>query len=91
MSTNNELRITLFTLYALAASVPSSAGTWGTQAVLASDAYNGSVAIDSSGNLTSAWYQNALPNGTAVNEICGVRSPLVNARKHIGTDWCRFG
>jgi len=69
LSTNNELRITLFTLYALAASVPSSAGTWGTQAVLASNAYNGSVAIDSSGNLNSIWYQNALPNGTAVNEI----------------------
>ena len=69
MSTNNELRITLFTLYALAASVPSSAGTWGTQAELATNAYNGTVAIDASGNLNSVWYQNALPNGTAVNEI----------------------
>ena len=69
MSTNNELRITLFTVYALLASVPSSAGSWGTQAELASNAYNGTVAIDSSGTLTSVWYQNALANGTAVNEI----------------------
>ena len=61
--------ITSLTLCALvAASIPAFA-QWGTQATLASNAYNGTVTIDSSGNLVSAWYQNALPNGTAVNEI----------------------
>ena len=53
----------------LAAALPASAGTWGTQAVLAANAYNGTVALDSAGNMTSVWYQNSLPNGTAVNEI----------------------
>ena len=52
----------------VAASVPAFA-QWGTQATLASNAFNGTVTIDSAGNLVSAWYQNALPNGTAVNEI----------------------
>lgn len=31
--------------------------------------FYGTVSIDCAGNLVSAWYQNALPNGTAVNEI----------------------
>ena len=52
-----------------AAATPALAGTWATQVVLATNAYNGTVALDASGNLTSVWYQNALPNGTAVNEI----------------------
>jgi hypothetical protein len=69
LTTHNALRITLFTLYAFAASAPASAGTWGTQAVLANNAYNGTVALDAAGNMVSIWYQNALPNGTAVNEI----------------------
>jgi hypothetical protein len=54
---------------AVTTSMPAWAGTWGTQAVLASNAYSGTVALDSAGNMTSVWYQNALPNGTAVNEI----------------------
>jgi hypothetical protein len=49
--------------------MPSMAGTWSTQSVLANNAYSGSIALDASGNMTSVWYQNALPNGTAVNEI----------------------
>ena len=52
-----------------AAATPALAGTWATQAVLATNAYNGTVALDASGNLTSVWYQNTLSNGTAVNEI----------------------
>ena len=49
-------------------SLPASGGTWGTTAVLATNAYSGTVALDSAGNMTSVWYQNAL-NGTPVNEI----------------------
>jgi hypothetical protein len=56
--------------------IPSMAGTWATQSVLASNAYNGTVALDSSGNMTSVWYQNALPNGTAVNEIWASTAPF---------------
>ena len=59
--------ITLCVLVAVA--TPASAGTWATQAVLAANAFNGTVAVDASGHLTSVWYQNALANGTAVNEI----------------------
>src|SRR5579862_3115808 len=36
------------------------AGSWSTQATLASNAYQGSVAIDPSGNLVSVWYQNGV-------------------------------
>ena len=36
------------------------AGSWSTQATLASNAYQGSVAIDASGNLVSVWYQNGV-------------------------------
>jgi hypothetical protein len=42
----------------VAASVPAFA-QWGTQATLA-NAYNGTVTIDSSGNLVSTWYQNSV-------------------------------
>jgi len=58
--------ITLCVLVAVA--TPASAGTWATQAVLAANAFNGTVAVDASGHLTSVWYQNALANGTAVND-----------------------
>jgi hypothetical protein len=47
----------------------ASAGSWATQATLANNAYNGTVALDASGNLVAVWYQNAAPNGTAVNQI----------------------
>jgi hypothetical protein len=62
-----------------AAPMPASAGSWSTQAVLASNAYNGSVALDANGNMVSAWYQNALPNGTAVNEIWASTAPSGHA------------
>lgn len=39
------------------------AGSWATQATLATNAYQGSVAIDANGNLVAVWYQNG------VNEI----------------------
>jgi hypothetical protein len=53
----------------LALTSPAWAGTWGTQAQLSTNAYNGTIALDAAGNMTSVWYQNNLPNGTAVNEI----------------------
>ena len=49
--------------------ISASAGSWSTQATLANNAYSGTIALDSSGNMTSVWYQNAAPNGTAINEI----------------------
>jgi hypothetical protein len=52
----------------LLASMPASAGSW-KQAVLANNAFSGTITLDASGNLVSVWYQNALPNGTPVNEI----------------------
>jgi hypothetical protein len=69
--------LTSLLLYMLfAAATPALAGTWATQVVLATNAYNGTVALDASGNLTSVWYQNALPNGTAVNEIWAATAPF---------------
>src|SRR3974390_972988 len=52
-----------------AAAVTASAGSWSTQATLANNAYNGTVALDASGRLNSVWYQNAAPNGSAINQI----------------------
>jgi hypothetical protein len=45
------------------APLPASAGSWSTQVVLASNVYNGSVALDANGNMVSVWYQKALANG----------------------------
>jgi hypothetical protein len=55
----------------LALASPALAGTWGTQAQLSTNAFNGTIALDAAGNMTSVWYQSSLPNGTAVNEIWG--------------------
>lgn len=66
MNSNCISRLTLCVLVSVST---SAFAQWGTQATLATNAYNGTVTMDSSGNLVSAWYQNALPNGTAVNEI----------------------
>jgi hypothetical protein len=54
---------------AMSYAVSASAGSWSTQATLANNAYSGTIALDSAGNMTSVWYQNAAPNGTAINEI----------------------
>jgi hypothetical protein len=48
---------------------PAKAAGWGKQVVLAVDAYQGNIALDAAGNMTSLWYQNALPDGTPVNSI----------------------
>jgi hypothetical protein len=48
---------------------PVRAAGWGTQAVLAVDAYNGNIALDAAGNMTSLWYQNNSANGTPINAI----------------------
>jgi hypothetical protein len=36
--------------------MPASAGSWSTQAVLASNAYSGTIALDANGNMISVWY-----------------------------------
>src|SRR5947209_3892997 len=46
------------------------AGTWGTQATLANNAYQGSIALDASGNMVTVWYQNGV-NGSLVEEAWG--------------------
>jgi hypothetical protein len=53
----------------MSAAINASAGSWSTQATLANNAYSGTIALDAAGNMTSVWYQNAAPNGSAINEI----------------------
>jgi hypothetical protein len=65
----NDKFFASLTLCLLAAASMPAFAQWSTQQTLATNAYNGSVTIDSAGNRVSAWYQNALPNGTAVNEV----------------------
>jgi len=54
-------------VFAVAAS--ASAGSWSTQATLASSAYQGTVGLDAAGNMTSVWFQYNAPNGSAIDEI----------------------
>ncbi len=61
-------RIALLCLVVFATILPARAGSWSTQAVLGTNAYNGTVALDSAGNMTSVWYQYTV-NGAQVNEI----------------------
>jgi len=65
---NPALRISVFCLFAVFAVMPAWAG-WNSQVVLANSAYQGSIAIDSAGNLTSVWFQYQTPSGGAVNQI----------------------
>jgi hypothetical protein len=48
--------------------VSASAGSWSTQATLSNNAYQGSIAIDSHGNLVVVWYQNADAAGNLLEE-----------------------
>jgi hypothetical protein len=59
------------------APVPAFSGSWQTQVVLPSNAYNGTVALDA--NVVSVWYQNSLANGTGVNEIWASSAPFGHA------------
>src|ERR1019366_5125086 len=61
--TRGAFRTSFFCLVAVVAAIPASAGTWGTQVVLANNGYSGSVTIDAAGNLAVVWYQ------SPVNEI----------------------
>src|SRR5215469_4567205 len=61
------------------APVPAFSGSWQTQVVLSSNAYNGTVALDANGNMVSVWYQNSLANGTGVNEIWASSAPFGHA------------
>ena len=61
------------------APMPAFSGSWSTQVVLSSNAYNGIVALDANGNMVSVWYQNASANGTAVNEIWASAAPFGHA------------
>ena len=53
----------------LAAAMPALAGSWLTQATLATNGYQGSVALDASGNMVSVWDQETQLNGSQVSEI----------------------
>jgi hypothetical protein len=59
----------LMVAVALTAATSASAGSWSTQATLASSAYEGTIGLDASGNMTSVWYQYNAPNGAAIDEI----------------------
>jgi hypothetical protein len=59
----------LMVAVALTAATSASAGSWSTQATLASSAYEGTIGLDASGNMTSVWYQYNAPNGSAIDEI----------------------
>ena len=61
------------------APVLAFSGSWQTQVVLSSNAYNGTVALDANGNMVSVWYQNSLANGTGVNEIWASSAPFGHA------------
>jgi hypothetical protein len=54
---------------ALTAATCAWAGSWSTQATLASSAYQGTIGLDAAGNMTSVWFQYNAPNGTAIDEI----------------------
>src|SRR6202035_6092512 len=51
------------------------AGTWSKQATLANNAYQGSIALDASGNMVAVWYQNAV-NGVLTEEIWASNAPF---------------
>jgi len=68
LSNHPTLRITVFCVFAVFAAMPAWAG-WNTQVVLGTSAYQGTIAIDSAGNLTSVWFQYQTPSGGAVNQI----------------------
>lgn len=53
----------------LVAATDASAGSWSKQATVASSAYQGTVGLDASGNMTSVWYQYNAPNGTSIDQI----------------------
>jgi len=55
-------------LAGLTTAVTAWAGSWSTQATLANNAYQGSIALDGSGNMVAVWYQNAV-NGVTTQEI----------------------
>jgi len=65
--------------FLMIAPVPAFSGSWQTQVVLSSNAYNGTVALDANGNMVSVWYQNSLANGTGVNEIWASSAPFGHA------------
>jgi hypothetical protein len=54
---------------ALASATSALAGSWSTQRTLASSAYQGTIGLDASGNMTSVWYQDNASNGSAIDEI----------------------
>ncbi len=59
------VRMTLLCLFAVATAMPVWAGSWSTQAVLANNAYSGSIALDSAGNMVAVWNLDT----PSVNEI----------------------
>ena len=72
----NSKSVASLILSVLLAAAHASAASWGTQQVLGSNAFSGSVALDASGNMVGVWYQSSLSNGTAVNEIWASTAPF---------------
>jgi len=59
----------------MVAATSASAGTWSTQTTLANDAYQGSIALDGSGNMVAVWYQNMV-NGVVTHEVWASTAPF---------------
>jgi hypothetical protein len=68
LSHHPTLRNSVFCILAVFAAMPVWAG-WDSQFVLGTSAYQGTIAIDSAGNLTAVWFQYQTPSGGAVNQI----------------------
>ena len=65
----NSIKLSMLALLVTGATL-AHAGSWGTQATLANNAYQGSIGLDASGNLVVVWYQNGV-NGSLVEETWG--------------------
>jgi len=66
---NSKSLASLMVAVALVSASNLWAGSWSTQTTLASSAYQGTIGLDASGNMTSVWFQYNAPNGSAIDEI----------------------
>ena len=70
LSNHPTLRITVFCLFAVCAAMPAWAG-WNTQVVSGTNAYNGTIALDSAGNATIEWLQSPQDQAWASTALIG--------------------
>jgi hypothetical protein len=68
-------RLGCLMLAGMMTAMSAGAGSWQTQATLANNGYQGSIALDASGNMIAVWYQNAV-NGVTTQEIWASNAPF---------------